>query len=353
MKTKTNRLLALLLVVVLAISMTACGSGSTSYDDGYYSGVSNSISAMDSISAGGVKTESAMSPMAPVPSPSPEMEDGTDNETASYLESQKLIYTCDVSIETKDFKAAQENIRTLIQKYNGIISHSSVSDSAYGWYHNSYEKTSGTLREDLTVRIPTKHYNDFVNGISEVGKVLRKNENVENITREYSDVETTIKSLKIQEDRLLEMLESCTTIPDMITVESRLAEVQRQLERYQTQLIGMDMDIQFSTITIDLNEVGEFSTHLDEITFMQEFKEAVVDSWRSFREFVENVTIGLVYCAPYLIILAICVVLFIKLVKVCQKQNQANKLKKEMNLSDVASQNNNPTPNKNQPKNKK
>ena len=310
---------ALTLALVLMLSTTACGSSADYETGGVATPMAPSFNAaVDSLAGSYFESSKSESVREDVyyPEEAPAQGSGnTDSDTASYLESQKLIYSCSMDIESKEFEKAQADIKSLVKQYDGFVAYDSVTDNAHNWYYSSYDKTHGTLRENMTVRVPTKNYNNFVNGLSAVGKVLAKNENVENITKQYADVETTVKSLRTQENRLLEMMAACDTVSEMITVETRLSEVQRQLERYQTQLDGMDMDIQFSTVTITLTEVVEFTNHVDEIGFLQEFREAILDSSENFVEFVQDVLIMLVYCLPYLAIIAFIVVAIIQLTK--------------------------------------
>ena len=106
---------------------------------------------------------------------------GTENngDTASYLDSQKLIYTCNLRIETLTFNDTVKNIKDLITKYNGFIESDQVTDDSYDWYYSSYNKTRGTLSEYIVIRIPTKSYNAFLNDVEGNGKLINKSENVE------------------------------------------------------------------------------------------------------------------------------------------------------------------------------
>lgn len=55
------------------------------------------------------------------------------------------------------------------------------------------------------------------------------------------------------------MLKSADKIEDMITVEARLTEVQTELNKQKTLLSSMDMDVDYSTINLNIEEVLEYS----------------------------------------------------------------------------------------------
>ena len=243
------------------------------------------------------------------------------SKTDLYLDSQKLIYSCDIEIETLDFKNTVDAIKASIKESDGFIESDSLSDNSHNWYYSDYHKNSGTLSEYLVVRIPTTSYEKFLNSLEGTGKIMSKSEDVTNITKSYNDTSTTITMLEKEEIMLLDMLEKCETIQDMMTVETRLAEVQQRLAIYKSNLGEMDMDIAFSTISIQINEVMEYTRVVEEMNFIQKIVAAIKDSADSFGEFLEGTLITLIYAIPYI---AICVVIVIA-IKISVKNKRKKK----------------------------
>ncbi len=174
---------------------------------------------------------------------------------------QKLVYTCDLTIETLEYSKTLSSVKELIKKYGGILEEENESDSNSSWYYDRSKK-SGTLHNYLTIRIPSEKYNSFLNDLDGQGKVTSKSMRTENITKQYSDVETTIKSLKTQEERLLDMMKQAKTVDDMITVETRLTEVQNTLEQYKNTLESYKTDIRYSTVHLSIDEVVKYEARL-------------------------------------------------------------------------------------------
>ena len=330
MKKNTTKLISKVLVAALLLgivgALTACGASSSpsyqnapSYKNDALAGAStNSVgSALDDFFDFNIsESESiAMAPSKAPQEPTQEESDTNQQVTEDYLNSQKLIYTCSIEIESLEFAATQAKIQELIKQYGGFIESNRLYDNAYGWYYESYEKTTGTLTQELRVRIPSNNYDAFVNGVSVVGKVQHKTENVQNITTQYNDTSTTIKSLEAQEERLLSMMAECVTIDDMIIVERRLSEVQMQLERYQTQLNSYDMNVQFSTVNITLSEVREYSPTYEEKTFFERFAEHIERTVEDFGEFMEGALFVVVYLFPYGVLTTIIVMVVYKIIK--------------------------------------
>ena len=218
---------------------------------------------------------------------------------------EKLVYTCTMDMETTQYDETIRSLRELIQKYGGIIQHESYSDSASNWYYSSYEKKSGTMSAAIIVRIPSAKYRDFLDGIDGFGKITRSEQSVENITRRYSETETTIRSLETQEERLLEMMAQAETVDEMLSIEYRLSEVQNELQILKNRLAEMDTDVAYSTVQLNVREVLEFTPEVEPtktLTFGDRLRNALRNSWNTFRGFLEGLLFFLIEAGPILLV---------------------------------------------------
>ena len=231
---------------------------------------------------------------------------------------EKLVYTCDLTIQTLEFNETIKAINEKIKEYEGIVEQQTQSDDSYDWYYSNYVKRSGTLHSYIKVRIPTEKYEEFLSAIEGNGKVINKSQNVENISKTYYETEAVIESLKIQEERLLEMLKSADKIEDMITVEARLTEVQTELNKQKTLLSSMDMDVDYSTINLNIEEVLEYSQSQPgqkTNTFIDRLKNTIVDSWESFVNTLEELLFLIIRLIPVAILGLIIIIPIFKILK--------------------------------------
>jgi len=221
---------------------------------------------------------------------------------------EKLVYTCSISMETLTYTETEAKIRESIQKYKGTISSESASDGNYRWYYE--DGGSGTRSLYLTIRIPTKDYRNFLKDLEGAGGNIRSTSmNVENITRTYNDQSIRIQALETQEQRLLEMMDKAETIKEMITVEDRLTEVQTELNQARTTLSVMDHDVAYSTINLNLQEVVRYSENKITQTFGERIVSAFSNSFADFRDFLEDLSIALIYLLPYLLLIAVIILI--------------------------------------------
>ena len=227
---------------------------------------------------------------------------------------QKLVYTSNVTLETEDFEAANQSLHSKISALGGII----VSESANNLSNVGYRSLS------LTVRIPQKHYDAFLSGLSETYNVASIYNNVENLTERYYDTENRLKSYRIQEERLFSMLEKAGNVKEMLEIESRLCDVQYQIESLTNVKNTIDNDVKYATFYLHLNEVRKYTSPTPK-TFGDRLGETISDSAETFLEFLEGALFTGIYLAPYLLILLVILIFVLGSVKASRKK----KLKKE------------------------
>ncbi len=222
---------------------------------------------------------------------------------------QKLIYSASVRIETEDYPKSLEKVKTAIQNAGGYIeSENETSSSGYYGYDGGGSATSRLMRNELVIRVPAAEYNSFLEGMPGIGSVVSKSQNVDNVTSYYHDTEVQIKALKIQEERLLQMMEKAVTIEDMIMVENRLTEVQTELDSYESALKGLDDQVAYSRVNLSLNEVKKY-TESPEASFGQKAKSRLQEGFENFAEGMVNLILAILYLLPVIITITLIVVL--------------------------------------------
>lgn len=292
------------LIAAALCTLTACGNSKSasqpgmSTNDRKYEGAGSESAAYE-------YPEEEKSAEQEIPQPD---SNEISNEFDPVQSQQKLVYTGRMNIQTLHYQETKADILKKITQYGGIIENENEYDNGYGWYYKEDYVT--TMHMSWIVRIPTEHYNEFMNDLEGSEKVLSKSSSVENITRRYNDNSARIEALELQEKRLLEMMEKAETIEDMITVETRLTEVQMDLNELKTWKNEMDTDIEYSTIYLELDEVRKYTEHNDD--FITRFTRSFADGWDSFTEALGDIAIGIGHTWPYLIILAVLIVIGIK-----------------------------------------
>lgn len=212
--------------------------------------------------------------------------------------SEKLIYRANLCIETLNYQETIKEIRNHIKKFEGMVEYENEYSDNYDWYK---ENAEDVMHAQLTIRIPTKHYDEFLNQVEGSAKVISKNTSIENITKEYNDNSVRIEAFEVQQKRLLEMMSKAETIEEMIAVETRLTEVQTELNILKSYQASMDTDIEYSQITLSIDEVKKYTESTS--SFLLRIKERFIEGLEGFVEFIVNVILVVVYLSPFILVI--------------------------------------------------
>ena len=211
--------------------------------------------------------------------------------------SRKIVYNASMRMETTDYDTTRAALQEAVTAANGYLESTDQGGS----------KDSGSRYTYYTARIPAENYRSFLTAAGEAGNVTSLNENAQDITAEYVDVEARLKALNDQRDRLNALADKAETTADLLEIESQLSDVQYQLESYTGQMRLMDNQVRYSTVDISLQEVRVLTPTAT--TFGEKFVEAVTSGWRGFVDGAENLILVVVYLWPVvLIVLAILLV---------------------------------------------
>lgn len=204
---------------------------------------------------------------------------------------RKLIRNVSLDLETKEFDKFLTALESRISAVGGYVQTSSVRGSG------AYRYAS------VTARIPTEKLDGFCAGVSEAANVVRRTENTDDVTLEYVDTESRLKALQSEYDTLLTILEKCTDLKDVISVQSRITEVLYQIESYKSRLNSLDNLVSYSTVSMSVSEV-ERETVTEVQTVGQRIADGLSRTVEDLRRDAENLLVGLTVNLPYILIWA-------------------------------------------------
>ncbi|MCM1325386.1 MAG: DUF4349 domain-containing protein [Bacteroidales bacterium] len=232
---------------------------------------------------------------------------------------RKLIRNVNLSVETKEFDALMTAVTEQVKALGGYIENSNTyNGSSYSGHRNSKNSS-------LTIRIPKDKLDGFLETVSGISNVVRRSENVNDVTLAYVDLESHKNALKVEQERLIVLLEKAETVEDILTIENRLSDVRYQLESMESRLRTIDNQVDYSTVYLDISEVKEL-TPVEEKNAWQRMGEGFVDSLESVGDGFKEFCIWIVVHIPYLVIAAaviFAIVMFMKwLIKRAKKKKE-------------------------------
>ena len=281
--TRMRRGLALFLAALLtALTLTACGgsgggnSSAPSASADYWAEDSWKAETeefgFDASSAGGAPAE---------PEEITQTDAGDGSAQKNPLANAKMVYTADVEAETTDYDACAAGLEALVEEAGGYLEYASTG--SYG---------DGRRNGHYTVRIPAARFHGFLKQVGEIGHIVSKSQNAENISERYYDTESRLLTQKTKMERLQALLAKAENMEDIIVLESAIAETELQIEQLTGSLRHYDALVDFATVEIQLREVLRLST-VEEAppTFASRLGNAFTGGLRSFGDFLQDLAI--------------------------------------------------------------
>ena len=230
------------------------------------------------------------------------------------LTQRKIIKTANLEYETKTYDEFMESLNREITTCGGYI----ASQSARG----GGEYSAMTQRYSyMTVRIPASGYDRFMEKAAQMGSLLYKSENSEDVTMNYVDTESHIRALETEYEALLTILEKAGDLNDVIKLQSRITEVNYQLDTYKSQLRKYDDLIAYCTVHITVNEVfRESPKNVEVLTFGERIAAAMEDTFLDIADDAQDFTVDFLAALPYLMIWAVILAAAVLILRVILKK---------------------------------
>jgi type III secretory pathway component EscV len=157
--------------------------------------------------------------------------------------------------------------------------------------------------------------------------VTSQNSNVTNVTSEYYDIEARLNVLEGERAVYEKMLQNAKTTSEMLSIQDRLYNVISEIEAFKTRLRVLDSQVSYSTVTINLSEVVEYTNVTTaETGFGERVSNAFSKTWQNFIKAAQTLLLALIYALPALIFLAaagLIAIVVVIIVKKAKKKKRA------------------------------
>lgn len=274
---EVKKIVCMALPLVLALALTACGGGG------------GDIGATDSAPQVGGEIDNGWD----VGVDGAEMAEGEGPRPMPDVSSAKMIYTADLSLETREFEPAMDALDQIVADLGG-----------YFEARNLYQ--GGTYRSlDCVIRVPAENFTSLLDRAGSAAHVTSRNEYSDNVSEDYYDNEARLATQRAKLERLQELLGQAETMEEIVALESALSDTELQIEYLTGNLRHYDSLIGYSTVNLSLQEVYRLSNdqELPE-TFAQRLGAAFADGWDSFVSWLENFAVALAHLWPGVLLLA-------------------------------------------------
>lgn len=238
----------------------------------------------------------------------PPKDDGfTDISTGTSLPSndRKLVRTVTMTLETKSFDSLIQTINSEAALQGGYIESSKVGE---GYYSGGDARSA-----EIVVRLPSDKVDTLLDKLHGTANILSESSSTTDVTLNYVDLESKIRSLEGERDALQAMLEQSKDVSTLLQIRSQLTDVLRQIDYYNTSLLVLKSQVEYSTLSLTVYEVVTYTEVKEESMGKQiadGFMKTISDIGYGLKHFVIWFVVNLPYIAIFaLIVLAILLII--------------------------------------------
>lgn len=140
-----------------------------------------------------------------------------------------LIYTATIAMAVFEVRATQTQLLERARSMGGVLA----------------------IQTDdrLVLRVPAERFDDFLSGIGELGDVLARDIQAQDVGEEFRDVAIRIRNLEVTRQRVEALLAQATTVEQALAVQRELERITTELEALRGRQRFLADRIAFSTIT--------------------------------------------------------------------------------------------------------
>jgi hypothetical protein len=156
-----------------------------------------------------------------------------------------IIWTGDISLIVKDAEESLEKAQSIAKDLGGYVVNSS------SWFEEQQ------LRARLTIRVPAEEFDAAMAGLKDLAiRVENTNVSTQDVTEEYTDLDSRLRNLEATETELLELLtevrERTGKAEDILAVHREVSSIRGQIEQVKGRMQYLETMTAMATIDIGL-----------------------------------------------------------------------------------------------------
>jgi hypothetical protein len=219
---------------------------------------------------------------------------------------RKIIKQGEIRFETRNVKETESLISKAVSDLGGYISNDNV-------YNNE-----DRITHRMVIRVPADNFDKLLTNISESAEKLdSKSVDALDVTEEYIDVESRIRTKKELENRYRELLVKANTVQDILSIEKEIGSLRTEIESIEKRLQYLNDHVSFSALTVEYYQMTSSS-----FNFSSKFGQALLTGWKWLLAFL----IGLIHLWPFILIIGGGIFVCLRLNKKKRKLKQSTNM---------------------------
>jgi PKD repeat protein len=168
----------------------------------------------------------------------------TPYSTSAAPDIQRMIVrTSDMTIVVSDIPAAFDKITKLAADITGYV----VSSNQW--------KENGSLLGTISIRVPAEKFDSVMSALRGMAdEVTAENTSAQDVTQEYTDLNSTLTNLQATEAQLLEIMKKAVTVDEILAVQTQLTNTRGQIETTKGRMQYLEQTSATSLINVSLTQ---------------------------------------------------------------------------------------------------
>jgi hypothetical protein len=243
-----NILLVALGLIVLIFTI-GCSAGQSSV------GLSDKQSVMSAPGSGGrsvpaTYTSAPKTAAAPFPTPyitvsvpASAPNGGAFQSTLNISADRMVVRTGNIQMVVNQISVTLEGINQIAARYGGYVVNSQQ------WKEG--DRNIGAI----SIRVLAENYDKAMADLRSIAKsITSESTNSQDVTEEYSDLDSRVKNLQATETQLLKIMETAAKTEDILSIQRELTTFRGQIEQMKGRMIYLERTSSTSLININLEE---------------------------------------------------------------------------------------------------
>jgi hypothetical protein len=197
-------------------------------------------------------------------------------------EERKIRKTANMQLEVEKtaYESAKAAINVVIDSNSGF--YTSKNENKHNWYDSHYKTYN------IAFKVPKDGFEETIESLRAIGEVKNLNVDSYDMTTQYQDIQADLDSKEKVKARVAELLVKAEDIKDVITIEEKLANLQREIDNYNKRLTNIDRQTDYSTISVQITEKHDVKDTFYEMTPVKEHLENVIISFDDLFSFLSR-----------------------------------------------------------------
>jgi hypothetical protein len=158
---------------------------------------------------------------------------------------RKLARRADISLTVPDVDVAAAKVRAIAASAKGLVIAEAISsepdDPEMGGFST------------ITISVPSGDLDRTLDQLAEIGEVHSRNATTDDVTAQYVDTESRVKTMQASVDRVRALMSRATKLGEIVALEAELSRRQADLEATQSQLAALKDSVALAPVEVRLS----------------------------------------------------------------------------------------------------